>query len=271
MSPARPPNQEMAFKYYLLSANQGYTGGHNNVGHAYHHGIGVPQNLEKAIYHYSVAARQGDGPALRNLGYIYYEGLFGVTKDVPKASEYLTKAANTGDAVAKGLCCEYGINRQKDGAQALLIYLKDVSMHNPRIVSQYLVGRCYANGVGTAVDMDKALEYWSAAAARRHFESIQELTKIKLVNQQQQQQQLQLQQQQQQLLQQQQQTISHYGVNMGDDRVNELRQSLSELQINQPESKEQQQQHLQQEQKNIQQGKEQQQQHLQGQETQQPR
>jgi len=61
---------------------------------------GVPKDLSKAIELYTKAANQGNKAAQNNLASMYIHGE-GVPKDPSKAIELYTKAANQGDTAAQ--------------------------------------------------------------------------------------------------------------------------------------------------------------------------
>lgn len=55
-----------------------------------------PENAELAAKHYMISAEQGCLLGMHWMGYLYYEGK-GVSKNVDKALELLTKAAKLGN------------------------------------------------------------------------------------------------------------------------------------------------------------------------------
>jgi hypothetical protein len=58
---------EEAFRYYTLSADQGYTSGELNLGCCYGNGDGTEVDLGKARYWFERAAAKGDKNAIENL------------------------------------------------------------------------------------------------------------------------------------------------------------------------------------------------------------
>jgi TPR repeat protein len=58
---------EEAFRYYALSADQGFTDGENNLGICYRYGQGTEVDLGKARYWFERAAAKGNEAATRNL------------------------------------------------------------------------------------------------------------------------------------------------------------------------------------------------------------
>jgi TPR repeat protein len=56
-----------AFRYFALSADQGYTAAEFSLGHSYRYGAGTEVDLGKARYWYTRAAAKGDEDATKNL------------------------------------------------------------------------------------------------------------------------------------------------------------------------------------------------------------
>ena len=63
------------------------------LGDCYYYGYGISKDLTKAIECYTKAANQGDAKAQYNLGLCYYYGQ-GVSQDYEKAFHWYEKAAN---------------------------------------------------------------------------------------------------------------------------------------------------------------------------------
>jgi TPR repeat protein len=59
-----------AFRYYTLSADQGYTRSEANLGCCYMNGKGTEVDLGKARYWFERAAAKGDEVATKNLAYV---------------------------------------------------------------------------------------------------------------------------------------------------------------------------------------------------------
>ena len=62
--------------------------------------LGEEVDLNRAAYWYTLSANQGHKKALNNLGIAYKNG-YGVKKDLVKATEYIRKSAEMGDALAQ--------------------------------------------------------------------------------------------------------------------------------------------------------------------------
>lgn len=89
-------NKEEAFKWYLLSAKQGYTKSQNDLAGMYARGEGVEQNTKEAIKWYTVAAIEGDRIAPVNLGALYGNGI-GIKVDNVESYKWFLIAGKRGD------------------------------------------------------------------------------------------------------------------------------------------------------------------------------
>lgn len=102
-------NQEVAVRWYLRAAEQGYPGAQFNLGNCYQLGEGVKENKEQAVYWYRQAALQGDADSQYMLGLCYASGE-GVTKSTPKAIEWLQKSSRQGNRLAQDILLNIGEN-----------------------------------------------------------------------------------------------------------------------------------------------------------------
>lgn len=87
-------SQQEAAKFYSQSAEQGCQIGIHWMGVFYHQGFGVSKNITKAIEFLSKSGKQGNGQSNYSLYLIYAED--GPLKDVKKAYAYLEKSLLTG-------------------------------------------------------------------------------------------------------------------------------------------------------------------------------
>ena len=88
----------IAANYYMISAEQGDLVGMHWIGVFYHEGFGVAQNVDKAIDFLSRAADGGNAQSLYQL-YLIHSGKEGQSeahKDVEKAYSYLMRAIISG-------------------------------------------------------------------------------------------------------------------------------------------------------------------------------
>jgi Sel1 repeat len=75
-------------------------GGLNKLGMMYLNGTGVERDLAAAFEFLSLAAQQGDASAINNLGWMYENGL-GIVSDRKRALELYTKAVQLGNELAR--------------------------------------------------------------------------------------------------------------------------------------------------------------------------
>ena len=107
----------------------------NNLGIVYQQGSGVGRDLEKAAYWFQKGAENGSAPAMSNLGTAYLKG--------------------------------QGVERNLDADPSESFSDKEVNLKTNRLLKgriQSFMAMCYRQGVGTAPDMQKAMEYMKLAA-----------------------------------------------------------------------------------------------------------
>ncbi len=89
------PDQQEAFRLYLLSAQQGNGEGMNALGYKYQFGTGIAVDLVQAISWYCKAIEHGNPRALNNLAGLYDRGE-GVPQDIVVARDLWQQAADRG-------------------------------------------------------------------------------------------------------------------------------------------------------------------------------
>jgi TPR repeat protein len=115
-----PQDCAEAAKWYLLSADQGYSDAQFNLGFMYDSGTVVPQDFAEAVRWYRLAADQGYDMAQDRLGVMYDNGT-GVPQDYVEAAKWYRLAADQGLAWAQyklGVMYETGTGVPQDNAQA---------------------------------------------------------------------------------------------------------------------------------------------------------
>lgn len=125
---------------------------------------GVTKDLVKAVEYFTKAAEQGHASAQADLGDCYYNGN-GVYEDNDKAVEWYRKAAEQGNASGQyglGACYLYGYGVTKNYAKALELYRKAANQGNAK--AQNSIGTCYYNGEGVKKNYVQALEWFRKAA-----------------------------------------------------------------------------------------------------------
>ena len=100
-------NQEVAVRWYMRAAEQGYPGAQFNLGNCYQLGEGVKEDKSQAVYWYRQAALQGDADSQYMLGLCYASGE-GITKSTPKAIEWLQKSSHQGHKLARDILLRIG-------------------------------------------------------------------------------------------------------------------------------------------------------------------
>lgn len=175
------------------------------LGYRLRSGRNIPKNIEQAITCLTAAANRQDKQAQNSLGWMYYQGkevqrdarlayewtmkavqngnpygmetLFrmyrdgdGVTQDEGEALKWLEIAARNpeegGVALSElGECYEYGLlGLEKDEGKAFKLYYK--SSQRSKCPGKYNRGRCHLYGIGTPVDVLRAIEWLSKAAEK---------------------------------------------------------------------------------------------------------
>ncbi len=100
-------DQSTAVKWYMLAADQGYTGAQYNLANCFQLGEGIAENKRKAFFWYREAANQGDADSQYMLGLCYASGE-GVTKDNTKAIEWFKKSSRQGHPLAQHILMRVG-------------------------------------------------------------------------------------------------------------------------------------------------------------------
>ncbi len=125
---------------------------------------GATKDLKKAVEYFTKAAEQGHASAQADLGDCYFNG-DGVYKDSDKAVEWYRKAAEQGNASAQadlGDCYFNGDGVYKDSDKAVEWYRKAAEQGNAS--GQCGLGHCYLNGYGVTKNYVKAVEWYRKAA-----------------------------------------------------------------------------------------------------------
>ena len=143
------PNYEISMKLYLKAAEQGNDMAMNNIGWAYHQGLGVEPNQSKAKEWFEKAIEKGNLYAMSNLGIAYFNGMYApeIPQDYQKALELLTIPANNGDVksmYAMGIMGLYGIGGIEPTEQNLQIAQQFIKMaaEQGHPLAQELLDKC---------------------------------------------------------------------------------------------------------------------------------
>ncbi len=142
----------------------------NNLG-ALYHGWG---DYAKALELYLFAAEFGDQIAYENLGFFYLD-----EEDYEKAFQYFSMGAFIGRGTSLfmiGDMFRYGWHVEKNEEQAYLIYMHCLDCIDEECGADVVMrlGDCYADGIGTERDYEKAMILYQDAAnqfmARREMD-----------------------------------------------------------------------------------------------------
>ena len=143
------------------------------IGKMHCYGLGTQQDYEKAFEWYLKSAQEGNRFAQYSLGNLYYYGN-GTDKDLSQAFQWYMKSAEQGQPYAayaaaqmynKGEYVSKDENQaQEYYKQALAGFLELESKNQADDNLFYKIGIMYKNGLGTDIDMDKAINYFMRSA-----------------------------------------------------------------------------------------------------------
>lgn len=156
-------NQEKAFYWNQVGANNNNARAQYNLSICYHLGVGVEPDDTKALEWIKKAAEQGNIVAERELGLIYWGKLdFGIPIDTNEAAYWLAKAANKGNALSQsylGMLCLQEKQMEKNAFK----WLKLASDAGEKSAYNNL-GYCYATGTGTRQNIKASLHWYKLSA-----------------------------------------------------------------------------------------------------------
>lgn len=161
---------------YDVAVKEGDARHINNFGVLYYDGRIGEQDFNKAAYFYEKAAELGDPNAVDSLGYIYYYGRTGEV-DYEKAYLWFSKgSAVYGSSTATyklGDMFKNGYYVKKDLVAAFNCYQRAEKLERdccyesidvgPMPDINFRLAECYHKGIGTDIDLDKALAYYQKA------------------------------------------------------------------------------------------------------------
>lgn len=154
-----------SMRWFIKSAEKGYTKAQHHVGIVYKSCKIVQQDYKKAAEWFLKAAEQGYALSQVELGTLYHDGT-GVEWSIPKAVEWYKKAAaqNNADALVN-LGVIYVQDCMED-AKAYECFSKAMELGNPKAITQANYGLCFFHGHGVKQDYSKAVEILTIAADR---------------------------------------------------------------------------------------------------------
>jgi hypothetical protein len=121
-------NYALALDWYRRSADHGYADAQARLGSMYLSGDGVAQNIPEGLSLTKKAAEQGLPRAERGLGRIYETGVFGVSKDLGKATNWYRKASDGGDTGAQDDLRRLGASLSNRPTRATALDIKGIAL-----------------------------------------------------------------------------------------------------------------------------------------------
>jgi TPR repeat protein len=167
------PDRGKSCKHYMVGAKE-YSYAQQALAACYEEGVpGFPKDIKKAVSYYEQAASAQIPYLLSHykLGYLYFFGI-GIEKNARLAAKFLIKGATAPQTFVPlpsagyyilGLMYEDGDGVTKSDEDAFTNYMKGAEAGHP--ASQNKVGAKYAEGKGVTKDVNRALMWFTIAAA----------------------------------------------------------------------------------------------------------
>ncbi len=164
-------DDQEALKWFSMAAEQGHSGAQYHLGGMYDFGYGVEEDNQEAFKWFSMAAEQGNSEAQHYLGEMYYFGS-GVEEDDQEALKWFSMAAEQGHSEAQyylGMMYDSGSGVEEDNQEALKWF--SMAAEQGHSEAQYYLGEMYDLGSGVEEDDQEALKWFSMAAEQGHSEA----------------------------------------------------------------------------------------------------
>eukprot|EP01022_Parablepharisma_sp_SALTPOND_P020236 TRINITY_DN3627_c0_g1_i1.p1 TRINITY_DN3627_c0_g1~~TRINITY_DN3627_c0_g1_i1.p1 ORF type:complete len:706 (-),score=99.15 TRINITY_DN3627_c0_g1_i1:1812-3929(-) len=175
-------NLTEAFALYKQGAYLGDPGCMFAIGKYFEKNI-VPEHepnrgMEDAVSYYERAAGEGHPEALTKLGYMHEQGIY-YQKDIGRAIEYYTKAAQRGDFLAINYLGLHYYKmaqsadesvRRKYYQKAAELFKKSKELGCARAANN--LGMCYEQGTGVEKDLDQAFACYKEAANKKYAQGM---------------------------------------------------------------------------------------------------
>lgn len=158
------PAKEQAYKYYSLSARQGYAPAFFELGYCFKKGSGTPMDSIEALRHNQVAADKGYIPALNELGK-YYMNAEDVLNNKIQAFTYFQRSAELQDPIgliSLAYCHEKGVGTPVDLKEALKYYKLSADLGNK--LAQWTFAYYNEEGLGILKNQKIAFKYYKLVA-----------------------------------------------------------------------------------------------------------
>lgn len=139
-------NQNEAFKWMRLAAQQGMARAQRNLGAMLQDGLGTATNEDEAVVWFQKAAQQNDAAAQMKLGWMYENGV-SVSQDYIEAIRLFRLAADQGNALAQsnlGLIYDQGLGVPPNVHEAINWYQK--AAEQGEVFAEKKLALIYAKG-----------------------------------------------------------------------------------------------------------------------------
>ena len=204
LSSNKPEAAKKTYDYYSKSATAGYAQAQANLGYCYDKGLGTEENSVKAKRWYEEAAKQGN--LVGQLNYAqklltdginnedrddtlqardWFQKVIGQNAELTEAAygiglTYVTLPGRTKEDLGKGrdwllkakdkhqALFALGWMDEQQGRHGTAIKLYQQAKALGSLSAAFNLGRCWENGIGTAVNKNKAIEEYLFAAKRGH-------------------------------------------------------------------------------------------------------
>lgn len=157
-------NNEQAFRYLSMAAQQGSKNALLYLGRCYRNGWGTEPNIREAIRLMEQAAQYDFTSAMRDLGYIYYYGEGGIPRDFRAAAQWWHRGAEHGDADSMfeyGICLRDGEGVRRNYREAAEWWRKGAELNHVECIGS--LGWSAFHGKGVKRDYEAAVAYFRRA------------------------------------------------------------------------------------------------------------
>lgn len=157
------PRYDISYKYFEEASKKNHPGSYYIMSKMYHNhiiGEGTKEELKLAYNYLNKAIELGSISAINSLGLLYLNGTYPVKKDLKKAIEYFTLAAEHNYAYAFNNLGKIYENKG-NYKEAIFYYEKSSSLKESWSLNK--LGEFYRQGIYVEKDMQKAFDYYIKA------------------------------------------------------------------------------------------------------------